>query len=62
MLCVEGDNRPGIGCDLMSALAVANINLRGLSVSALGNRFAAYMAFDNADAATMALQVLASLA
>src|SRR5262245_32198070 len=30
MLCVEGEDRPGLGCDLMSALAVANINLRGL--------------------------------
>jgi hypothetical protein len=62
MLCVEGDNRPGIGCDIMSALAVANINLRGLSVSCLGERFAAYLAFDGPDAATLALQVLVNLA
>jgi len=62
MLCVEGDNRPGIGFELMSRLAVAGINLRGLSVSTLNQQFAAYLAFDNADDATLAVQLLASLA
>jgi hypothetical protein len=61
MLCVVGDNRPGIGYELMSRLAVAGINLRGLSVSAVGDRFAAYLAFENADVAALALQVLATL-
>ena len=61
MLCVEGDNRPGFGYELMSRLAVAGINLRGLSVSAVGDRFAAYLAFENADTAALALQVLATL-
>ncbi len=62
MLCVQGDNRPGIGYDIMSRLAVAGINLRGISIAALGGRFNAYLAFDNADIATMALQILATLA
>src|SRR5262249_32321348 len=31
MLCVEGQNRAGLGYDIMSHLAVAGINLRGLS-------------------------------
>ena len=62
MLCVEGDNRGGIGYKIMSQLAVAGINLRGLSISALGDRFAAYLAFDNADVATLAIQVLAEVA
>jgi hypothetical protein len=62
MLVVEGDNRVGIGYELMSQLAVAGVNLRGLSISSLGNRFAAYLAFDNADSANQALRVLASLA
>jgi hypothetical protein len=62
MLCVEGENRPGIGYQLMSHLAVAGIILRGLSISAVGNRFAAYLAFDNPDAATQATQILATLA
>ena len=61
MLCVEGDNRAGVGYDIMSRLAVAGINLRGLSISSLGRRFAAYLAFDNPDVATMALQILATM-
>jgi predicted amino acid-binding ACT domain protein len=62
MLCVEGDDRPGMGYEIMSCLAVAGINLRGLSLSCVANRFAAYLAFDNADTATQATQVLATLA
>jgi hypothetical protein len=62
MLCVEGANRAGIGFEIMSRLAVAGINLRGLSISALAGRFSAYLALDNADVATQALQVLATLA
>jgi hypothetical protein len=61
MLCVEGANRAGIGSELMSRLAVAGLNLRGLSVSAVGDRFAAYLAFDSPDTATLAVQVLATL-
>jgi hypothetical protein len=61
MLCVEGDNHPGIGYQLMSRLAAAGINLRGVSVSALGERFVAYLAFDNADIVTLAVQILATL-
>jgi hypothetical protein len=62
MLCVEGENRAGIGYEIMSNLAVAGINLRGISVSCVGQRFAAYLAFDDADTATMGIQVLAELA
>jgi hypothetical protein len=62
MLCVEGDNRLGIGYQLMSQLAVAGINLRGISISALGQRFAAYLAFDSPHNATLATQILATLA
>jgi hypothetical protein len=62
MLCVEGDNHPGIGYQMMSRLAVAGLNLRGLSVSAHGPRFAAYLAFDTPDTATLGLQVLATMA
>jgi hypothetical protein len=61
MLCIEGDNRVGIGFELMSHLAVAGINLRGLSISSVGQRFAAYLAFDSPDIATMAVQILATL-
>lgn len=62
MLAVSGDNRLGIGYELMSQLAVAGINLRGLSISAVDGRFVAYLAFENADTAAQALRVLASLA
>ncbi len=61
MLCIEGKNRAGVGFDLMSRLAVAGINLRGLALSTLGDRFVAYLAFDRPDTATLALQVLATL-
>jgi len=60
MLCVEGENRAGMGYELMSRLAVAGLQLRGLSISAVGERFAAYLAFDNADTVTLAQQVLAT--
>lgn len=58
MLCVTGENHAGIGYEIMSRLAIAGVNLRGLSISAVGHQFAAYLAFDNPDNATMALQVL----
>ena len=62
MLCVEGEDRPGMGYEMMSRLAVAGINLRGLSISSVGDRMAAYLAFDCPDSATLGLQVLATLA
>ena len=62
MLCVEGDNRPGIGYEMMSRLAVAGINLRGLSISSVGDRLAAYLAFDSPDNAALGRQILATLA
>jgi hypothetical protein len=61
MLWVEGDQRPGISYELMSRLAIAGINLRGISISSVGKRFAAWLAFDSADTATMGLQVLATI-
>lgn len=61
MLCIEGENRPGLGFEIMSQLAVAGINLRGLSMTTVGERFAAFLAFDSPDAATQAVQVLAAL-
>ena len=61
MLCVEGRNQPGIGYQIMSSLAVAGINLRGIAVSSIAERFAAYLAFDDVDTQGLALQVLAAL-
>jgi hypothetical protein len=61
MLCVEGETRLGISYDIMSKLAIAGINLRGISVSNIGRRFGAYLAFDSVDAMTMAIQILATM-
>jgi hypothetical protein len=62
MLCVEGENKPGLGYQLMYQLAVAGVNVRGLSISAVGDRFAAYIALDSPDAATQVIQLLANVA
>jgi hypothetical protein len=62
MLGIEGENRPGLGYEIMSRLAIAGINLRGVSLSTVGHQFAAHLAFDNADTATAAIQILAELA
>jgi hypothetical protein len=61
MLCVEGEDRAAIGYDIMSHLAIAGINLRGLSISAVAGRFIAYLAFDNLDIATQAVQLIAHI-
>ena len=61
MLVVEGDQRAGICYDLMARLAIAGINLRGISISSVGKRFAAYLAFDNVDIANMAVQILVTM-
>lgn len=61
MLCVESENRAGIGAQVMTSLAVAGINLRGISISTVGDHMVAYLAFDSEDKARLAVQVLATL-
>ncbi len=61
MLAVEGQNQADMGLEIMEQLAVAGINLRGLSISALGDRFVAFLAFDNCDMANQALRLLSAL-
>lgn len=61
MLYIQGPNRPGIGFELMSQLAVSGISLVNMSISAAGPRFGAYLAFSNPDEATKAVQVLAAM-
>jgi hypothetical protein len=61
MLCIEGDDRLGLGFEIMSRLAVAGINLRGLTLSTVDSHFTAYLVFDNADDVTHANQLLAGL-
>ena len=57
-LRVEGTDRPGLGATMTGAIAEAGINLRGLSAAALGNRFAAYLAFDSLEDAEKAAKVM----
>ncbi len=54
-LRIEGPNRAGIGHRILRAIANANVNVRGVSAVVVGNKFAAYVGFDNdADAKTAA--------
>ena len=46
-LRVEGPDKPGECQRLARKLADAGINLRGFSATTLGNKFVAYLAFDN---------------
>jgi len=55
---VEGPDRAGLGMRMTSALADANINLRGVSAAALGRRAVTYLAFDSADDADAAIRAL----
>ncbi|HSD09403.1 MAG TPA: ACT domain-containing protein [Candidatus Binatia bacterium] len=57
-LRVEGADRPGLGAKITGAIAEAGINLRGLSAAALGNRFAAYLAFDTPGDAEKAAKLI----
>jgi hypothetical protein len=58
---VEGPNRPGIGGDMARAIALAGINLRGFSATAIGRRFLAYLAFENAKEAAKGMRALKRL-
>jgi hypothetical protein len=54
-LKVEGDDAPGLGSRIISAIAEAGVNLRGVSGAVVGRRFVVYLGFDgNADAAKAA--------
>jgi hypothetical protein len=55
---VMGRDTPGIGAELTQKLAEAGINLRGLSASAIGTQFVAYVAFDSLDDANKAMGIL----
>jgi hypothetical protein len=61
MLVVQGRHRTEIGFEIMSRLAIAGINLRGFSLSSALPHFSAYLAFDDHDDLTHAVQVLATI-
>jgi hypothetical protein len=61
VLRVEGDNQAGLCHRLTQQWAMAGINLQGLTMTVLGNKFIGYAAFDTVDDANRAAQILADL-
>ena len=62
-LKVEGNDAPGLGFRITSAIAESGVNLRGASGAVLGRKFVVYLGFDgnaDADKAARALKALAS--
>ncbi|MCS7222972.1 MAG: ACT domain-containing protein [Armatimonadetes bacterium] len=57
-LRVEGTNAPGMGYRMTSALAAANINIRGVFATVFGNKFVSLFAFDSAQDANKAARIL----
>lgn len=55
---IAGPDKAGIAARMISALAEAGINLRGLSGAAVGKRFVAYLALDTAADAAKAVRIL----
>jgi hypothetical protein len=61
LLRIDGRDRPGLGHILISCLAKAGINLRGMSMTALNGEFVAYVACDSPEDTARAVQALAAL-
>jgi hypothetical protein len=60
-LRVEGNDSPGLGSRIASAIADAGINLRGVSGAVLGRKFVAYLGFDTSADATKAARALKAI-
>jgi hypothetical protein len=60
-LKVEGNDAPGLGSRITSAVADAGINLRGVSAAVVGRKFVVYLGFDEKADADKAARVLRSL-
>jgi hypothetical protein len=58
---IEGDNEAGLAHRLTQQWSIAGINLQGLTMAVLGNRFIGYAAFDSVHDANRAAQILADL-
>jgi hypothetical protein len=62
-LKVEGNDAPGLGFRITSAIADSGVNLRGVSGAVVGRKFVVWLGFDgnaDADKAARALKALAS--
>lgn len=60
-LRVEGNDWPGVGAAIATAIAQAGINLRGISAAAFDRIYLAYLAFDMAEDAAKAMKLLKKL-
>lgn len=58
---VEGDDRLGLGGRVTQAWEMAGINLHGLVMSVIGNKFIGYATFDSVADANRAATILAEL-
>jgi hypothetical protein len=58
---IEGPDKPGQGAKIMTALAEKGLNLRGLSASAIGNKFVTYIATDSPADAAKTVRILKAL-
>ncbi len=58
---VEGDNEAGLAYRLTQQWALAGINLQGVTMSVLSNKFVGLAAFDSVADANRAAQILADL-
>lgn len=58
---VEGDNQLGLAHRVTQQWALAGINLQGVMLSVLGNKFVGYVTFDTVNDANKAAQILADL-
>jgi hypothetical protein len=58
---IEGDNETGLAHHVTQKWAIAGINLQGLTMAVLGNKFIGYAAFDTVHDANRAAQILADL-
>ena len=58
---VEGDNKAGLGGRLTQAWEKAGINLHGMVMAVVHNKFVGYVTFDSVPDATSAATILAEL-
>ncbi len=61
VLRVEGDNQAGLAHRLTQQWALANINVQGLSMAVLKDKFVGYVAFDSVIDANRAAAILGDL-
>ena len=58
---IEGDNEAGLAHHVTQQWALAGINLQGLTMAVLGDKFIGYAAFDTVNDANRAAQIVADV-